>query len=593
MRYFISLAFCVAAFAQNYTVESDLVYASPDGKPVKLDLYRPKQFDGRLPVILWVHGGGWLRGSKAGGPARFLAEKGYAVASIDYRLSGDAIYPAQIDDCKAALRWLRENAAKYSLNPDRMGAWGASAGGHLVALLGAMGDVRGVVDWYGPTDLTRVKNTTADSAESKLIGGAISANPEKAAKASAINYVSRASAPFLIMHGTTDGAVPYEQSVLLRDKLQAAGVPVTLKTYEGAGHGGPEFNTPEALAMVREFFDRTLTRNAPPSFRSIEISDGRITFHLRAPKATEVTLAGEWGKSVPMTKDAAGVWSATTGALPPDLYSYHFEVNGARVADPANPELKLGLRGYDSVVEVPGNPIYAMANVPHGDLHIHTYLSKSLGITRGVYVYTPPGYARGSGNLPVLYLLHGSGDTEAGWTNIGKANLIADNLIAAGKAKPMLIVMPFGHAAQNYGANTEAFSKDLIGDVIPLIEAAYRVHRDASRRAVAGLSMGGGQSLYLSANHMDRFSRIGVFSSGNRDPKANLAALFADPAKTNRQFQLFWIGCGKEDQAFASAKLVHDTLDEAKIANIFRPSEGGHNWRNWRVYLSEFLPLVF
>ncbi len=230
-----------------------------------------------LPLVIWIHGGGWQNGNKGGGPALALLEQGFAVATINYRLSGDAIFPAQIHDCKAAVRHLRGNAKKYGIDPERFGVWGSSAGGHLVALVGTSGDVKeiegnvgdftsvssrvqAVCDWYGPTDFLKMggRHDDAGSPESKLIGGPIQDNQELVAKANPITYVSADDPAFLIQHGDQDPAVPYNQSELLRDALEKAKVPVTLVCIEGEGHGGPGFNEPDKQRQVVEFFQKQL-----------------------------------------------------------------------------------------------------------------------------------------------------------------------------------------------------------------------------------------------------------------------------------------------------------------------------------------------
>jgi acetyl esterase/lipase len=251
-----------------------------DGHPRhKLDLYLPEKADGPLPVIVWVHGGAWLGGSKDNPPPLPLLRHGYAVASINYRLSQHARFPAQIEDCKPAIRWLRANAPKYHLDADHIGVWGASAGGHLVALLGTAGGVKelegqggnadqssrvqAVVDWFGPTDFTQMGGThnRADSPEAKLIGGAVKDNKERAAKANPITYVGKDAAPFLILHGDKDNTVPYYgQSELLAEALKRASVEVTLKKVEGAGHGGPAFYSPENRKLIEAFFDKHLKK---------------------------------------------------------------------------------------------------------------------------------------------------------------------------------------------------------------------------------------------------------------------------------------------------------------------------------------------
>jgi acetyl esterase/lipase len=259
----------------------DLEYAKVGDKKLLLDLYMPEKADGPLPLIVWIHGGGWRKGSKDGNvlPLR-MTRQGYAVASINYRLSGEAIFPAQIEDCKAAIRWLRANAKKYNLDPDRFGAWGSSAGGHLVALLGTSGDVpefdkgdhlkvssrvQAVCDYFGPTDFLLMggSHDNADSPESLLVGGPIQKNKEKAAKANPITYVTKDDPPFLIVHGDKDPAVPVTQSELLHEALKKAGVESKLHIIKGGGHGGKGFTDPKVVEMVNGFFDKHL-KNAKP-----------------------------------------------------------------------------------------------------------------------------------------------------------------------------------------------------------------------------------------------------------------------------------------------------------------------------------------
>jgi acetyl esterase/lipase len=266
-------------------VHRDLEYVPGGHARQRLDLYVPEKADAPLPMIVWIHGGAWMAGSKDGGvPALPFLGKGYAVASINYRLSQHAVFPAQIEDCKAAIRWLRANARAYHLDPERIGVWGASAGGHLVALLGTSGGVRdlegkggdadqssrvqAVVDFFGPTDFlqmdahaapgARLKHDAADSPESRLIGGAIRENAEKVGRASPVRYVTGESPPFLIVHGEQDPLVPFHQSELLYDALKRARGDVTFYKIAGAGHGGPEFNTDMMRAAVQAFFDRHL-----------------------------------------------------------------------------------------------------------------------------------------------------------------------------------------------------------------------------------------------------------------------------------------------------------------------------------------------
>jgi acetyl esterase/lipase len=261
---------------KGVTAHRDLAYVKDGHERHKLDLYLPNKTPGPLPVIVWVHGGAWLAGSKDHCPAASFVPRGYAVASINYRLSQHAKFPAQIEDCKAALRWLRANAKKYNLDPERFGVWGASAGGHLVALLGTSGGVKElegkggnleqsskvqcVVDWFGPTDFTKMggRHDRPGSPEARLIGGPVPENKDRAAKANPITYVRKGAPPFLIMHGDRDETVPFNQSQLLAAALVKVAAEVHFVPVAGAGHGGRGFNSPASRRLVTEFFERHL-----------------------------------------------------------------------------------------------------------------------------------------------------------------------------------------------------------------------------------------------------------------------------------------------------------------------------------------------
>lgn len=268
--------------------ERDVVYVRADNTDLLLDLYRPKEASGPMAVIVWIHGGGWQNGSKGrGGRAAGMVGRGYALVDINYRLSGEAVFPAAVEDCKAAVRWVRANAEKYGFDPDRIGVWGSSAGGHLVAFLGTSGDVKefdtetnrdyssrvqAVCDWFGPTDFLRmndfpggIDHDAPNSPESRFIGGPIQKNKEKVARANPVTYVTGDDPPFLIMHGRNDQAVPYNQSELLYDALKKAGVEVTLYEVKGAGHGfraATEDSPAELFEMAARFFDKHLKGGA-------------------------------------------------------------------------------------------------------------------------------------------------------------------------------------------------------------------------------------------------------------------------------------------------------------------------------------------
>ncbi len=276
-----------AALPQGVKALRDLEYVTGGHERHRLDLFLPEKAPGPLPLIIWVHGGGWRNGSKDGCPPlrQGFLERGYAVASINYRLSSHAVFPAQIEDCKAAIRWLRAHASEYGLDAGKFGVWGSSAGGHLVALLGTSGDVKefdvggnagtssrvqAVCDFYGPTDFVKFASTpgyeshaSATSPEANLLGGAPLENKDKAARASSITYITKDDPPFLIVHGDKDPVVPLNQSEALHAALETAGMGTHLHIIHGAGHGGAGFAGQDITDMVAKFFDETLKGDRP------------------------------------------------------------------------------------------------------------------------------------------------------------------------------------------------------------------------------------------------------------------------------------------------------------------------------------------
>jgi enterochelin esterase-like enzyme len=366
---------------------------------------------------------------------------------------------------------------------------------------------------------------------------------------------------------------------------------------------------------------------APPVFKSPEVlPDRRVTFRLYAPKATEVKLSADFldnnrsGASRPMQKDAAGVWSITQGPLPADFYMYSFNVDGVATLDPRSQAIKEGVASRSNLFEVPG-PATAFEDarrVPHGAVSLVWYHSEVAGRTRRMHVYTPPGYEAGNAKYPVLYLVHGGGDIDTGWIEGGRANFILDNLIADGKARPMIIVMPDFNmqmplqAAAGAPAPTrmqtlaweqDLFVKELTGSIIPHIEKTYRVRADRDNRALAGLSMGGARVLRTGPSHLNLFSYLGVFSMGLQkgptqgvpdDFEERNAQFLKNAQESNRQLKLFWIGVGNDDdRIFDGGKLLSETLNRHGIRNEFHESGGGHSWPNWRRYLNEFAPRLF
>jgi enterochelin esterase family protein len=340
----------------------------------------------------------------------------------------------------------------------------------------------------------------------------------------------------------------------------------------------------------------------PPALVSPEVlSDRRVTFRIRAPKASEVTLTGDWLGTTPapkLTKDDAGVWSVTLGPFEPSIYIYSYMVDGVAMADPVNPRMKLRASTSASLLEVDGEPasFWEPRDVPHGAVEINWQKSKALnGETRAIWIYTPPGYAKSTQRYPVLYLLHGSNDTAAGWTTAGYANFVLDTLLADKKAVPAIVVMPFGHAAP-FGAqgNDQLFEIYLLQDVIPTVEAKYRVAPGRQNRAIAGLSMGGGQALRIGLGHLDQFISVASFSGAiPGDFETRFADMLAKPEATNAKLKVLWFACGRQDSLFNRSQNLSDLLTKHQVKHVFHPTEGVHNYTVWRKYLAEYAPLLF
>jgi enterochelin esterase-like enzyme len=350
---------------------------------------------------------------------------------------------------------------------------------------------------------------------------------------------------------------------------------------------GPPVPMPEIFATF-----------APPP---VVHPDRRVTFRMQAnvqtlgaPSANSVVLSGEFmNRMQPLQKDETGAWSLTVGPVEPDIYNYTLFVNGVPTTR--------------ATLDVPGaTPMfYDMRHVPHGALERRWYFSSSIRDVRRVFVYTPPNYGRSADRYPVVYLLHGAGADETDWPERGRANLILDNLIADGKLKPVVVVMPYGYAypptsplaegAEAMQRQSEMFTRDLIEDLIPYVQTNYRVHADRNHRAIAGLSMGGGQALTIGLGHLDLFSRIAGFSSvvGPAQARGDYKTLIADSRKVNDRLTLLWIACGTEDRLFSSNKEFADLLKASGITHTFRVTDGAHTWRVWRRYLNEVAPLLF
>jgi enterochelin esterase-like enzyme len=347
----------------------------------------------------------------------------------------------------------------------------------------------------------------------------------------------------------------------------------------------------------------------PPVIISPEVhADNTVIFRFRAPNAHEVVLMLDGATPASMQKDDQGVWSLTSVPLQPDFYGYSFVADGVSLIDPSNPLIKPNLLHTSSQVHIPG-PVslpWEVGDGPHGAVHHHFYKSGVVGDQRDFYVYTPPGYdPQARQSYPVLYLLHGYSDDASAWISVGRANVLLDNLIAQGKAKAMIIVMPLGYGAPEIVApeprgfapalrkqNFDRFSQALITEVIPHVEAAYRVSSDRNSRAIAGLSMGGSESLLTGLNNLDRFAWIGAFSSGGlpEDFSADFPGL---DAKANDRLHVLWIACGTDDRLIELNRKLRTWLDSKGIHNTGIETPGMHAWMVWRRNLAGFAGLLF
>ena len=349
----------------------------------------------------------------------------------------------------------------------------------------------------------------------------------------------------------------------------------------------------------------------PANYKSVEaLPDHRVTFRLCAPNAAWVTVTSSdlaevipFGGGLPMTRDGQGLWSVTTPVpVAPDTYRFSFNVDGVPVPDPQGTTFSLTRVGQFSTFEMPGAEgayqTYDQA-VPHGIVSVIDYWSAALGGMRRAHVYTPPGYMRDSAHYPVLYLVHGAGDSDDSWISVGHAHYILDNLIAAGKAKPMIVVMPFGHTPERPGANILAnpdFAQDFLKVLIPYVDEHFRTIGKPSARAMAGLSMGGAHTLQYGLTHSELFSYVGIFSMGlmNAEQIASYEAVNAQAlSQSGKSMKLVYYAIGNKDFLYASVAPTRAMMDKYGIKYVYHESDGGHTWINWRRYFADFAPRLF
>ena len=335
----------------------------------------------------------------------------------------------------------------------------------------------------------------------------------------------------------------------------------------------------------------------PPSLSSPDVhADHTITFRYYSRKAQRVSVSGEFlSKPLPMVKDTSGVWSITVPPVKPDIYPYSFWVDSIQIADPNNTYIFANERFKRSIVDVPGDQplIHSLQNVPHGKISYCYYKSSTLGTTRTLLVYTPPGFKPDSKTkYPVLYLIHGGSDTEETWTKVGRANLIADNLIAQGKAKPMIIVMPYANVAPN---PREKFTADMLKDIIPFVESNYPALTDSKHRAIAGFSVGGGQTLNIGLMNPDKFAYVCSYApyTATDEFKKNFTNWSPDAVAMNKQLKLFSISVATEDFLYESVKQNIAMFKEKNLQLDTLIVPGGHTWMNCKLYLANTLQQLF
>lgn len=346
------------------------------------------------------------------------------------------------------------------------------------------------------------------------------------------------------------------------------------------------------------------------------LADGRVTFRLCAPDATTVGLTSSdhaalrtvaaGAEGMTMTRDSLGRWSGTTAApVPPGTYRYNFRVNGTEVPDPMATRYSEERTGNNSLLEVPGPAGHLQDFDPaiaHGAVTEIEYWSQSLGVKRRAHVYTPPGYMKNATQYPVLYLVHGAGDSDDSWSTVGHANYVLDNLIARGAARPMIVVMPFGHTPDRPGAgpggmlNNQDFGNDLLRDLMPYVEANFRTLNTPATRAMAGLSMGGAHTIRNGLTHPELFGHIGIFSMGLSAGDEVAAYEAQNEAALRRgasEFRVVYFAMGKDDFLYNRVAPTRAMLDKHGIRYTYNESAGGHTWINWRDYLADFAPRLF
>lgn len=632
----------LAVSAQTEKTWLDVDYVGDNIIGHKMDIHVPDNGKDSHKVVVLIYGSAWFSNNSKvdafNSYGKQLLDGGFAVVSINHRASVEAKFPAQINDVKAAIRFIRGNAAKYGFDTSFIGITGYSSGGHLSSLAGTTNGVKtkkfgkvkvdiegslgaytkessrvdAVVDFFGPIDVSRMERceTYKDdkSPEAVLLGCSPSKNQDLSKALSPMSYIDKNDPKFLVIHGDADPVVPYCQSEFFAKALKDKGVLEDFITVPGGNHGPVTFNDYTFQRMVN-FFQKQAgmpeTRLPKASALNIRrqeypriLEDNRVEFRIKAPTAQKVQI--DLGRLYDMKKDADGVWTCTTDPQTEGFHYYFLVVDGVKVADPCS-ETFYGCSMMSSGVEIPypaeKQARYELkADVPHGQVSRLRYQSEVTGGWKNMYVYTPAGYETSGKSYPVLYLQHGGGEDERGWSNQGLTDIILDNLIAESKAKPMIVVMMDG--------NGQDFTSELLTDGIPFVESHYRTVKTADGRALAGLSMGGIQTLNASIMHPELFSYVGVFSSGwfknpqpfmaNSSGEMYYAKLKERPEYYNKQFREFFLTMGgPEDIAYENCKAMRERFDQMGIKHSYYETPGGHTWPVWRESLYVFAQKLF
>lgn len=602
---------------------SDINYAGDSLVAHTMDIYLPKVEKASYPVVVHIYGSAWFSNNSKGAAdlgtiVQALLDAGYAVVTPNHRSSVEAKFPAQINDIKGVVRYVRAHAKEYRLDPSFVATSGFSSGGHLSSLMATSagvealeGEVGGnteysshvdaACDWSGPIDMFKMNcdepRKWGNTPEEVLVGHDYTDDTRAEFEAiSPLAYIDPSDPPVVIFHGNADQVVPCCQAPLFYEKLESAGVKTELNLVDGGGHGFNMYSE-ENLARMVAFLDEARMGARFAKF-PIVLPDNRVMFRAKASDARCVQI--DLGRKYEMKKLGDGSWICTTEPQTCGFHYYFLNVDGAQVADPSG-ESYYGCSMMSSGIEIPypeGDDRFYVQDVPHGSVEHKWYWSVVDNGWREMYVYLPPQYAASKKTTyPVLYIMHGGGEDERGWAQQGRTDIILDNLIAMGKAQPMIVAMVDG--------NTRDFETELCDNCIPFVEKTYKVKADAAHRAIAGLSMGGIQTLNTVVSRPELFCYAGVFSSGwfavsnpmgfnTGDTEASYAKLKAEADAYNRQYKVFYLTMGgPEDIAYNNCKVMKSRFDEIGINYTYFETPGGHTWPVWRESLYNFAQMIF